>query len=100
MVASASTAAMNSWWGTAVWVAPRRGETGTRNGATRRSWARQGMEHARDARRGATRRGMRAPPRGGLGRADGAVSRNQRSEELEISVGFHIVDEVDRGERA
>jgi hypothetical protein len=35
-----------------------------------------------------------------LGRADGAVSRNQRSEELEISVGFHIVDEVDRGERA
>jgi hypothetical protein len=36
--------------------------------------------------------------RGGLGRANGAVSRNERSEELEIFVVCRSVDGVDKGE--
>jgi hypothetical protein len=39
---------------------------------------------------------MGAPPRGGLGQAEDAVSRNERSEELGISVSCHNVDGVDR----
>jgi len=54
-------------------------------------WARRAMEH------GVARPGMGAPPRGGLGWADGAVSRNERSEELKISIGYRSVDRVDRG---
>jgi hypothetical protein len=41
---------------------------------------------------------MGAPPQGGLGQADSTVSRNERSEELEIFVGCRRVDGVDRGE--
>ena len=55
-------------------------------------WARRGMEHV------AAQRGMAAPPRGGLGRADGVVSRDERSEELGISVGCCSVYGVDRRE--
>jgi hypothetical protein len=55
-------------------------------------WARWEMEH------GAARCWMGALPRGSLGRADGAVSHDERSEELEISVGCRSVDGLDRGE--
>jgi hypothetical protein len=41
-------------------------------------------------------RGMGAPPRGSSGRADGVVSRDERSEELGIYVGCRSVDGVDR----
>jgi hypothetical protein len=51
----------------------------------------------RDDRHGAARCGMGVPPRGGLGRADSAVSRDKRSEELEIFVGCRSVDRVVRG---
>jgi hypothetical protein len=37
---------------------------------------------------------MGAPLQGGLGRADGAVSRDERSEELGISVGCRTVGPV------
>ena len=51
-----------------------------------------------DGKRAAARRGMGAPPRGGLGQANGAVSRNERSKELEISADCHSIDGVDREE--
>jgi hypothetical protein len=52
----------------------------------------------RDGIRVAARRGMGPLPRGDLGRTDGAVSRNERSKELGIYVGYNNVDGVDRGE--
>jgi hypothetical protein len=52
----------------------------------------------RGGRRGAARSGIGAPPRGGLWRADCIGSRDERSEELGISVGYCSVDEIDRGE--
>jgi hypothetical protein len=48
--------------------------------------------------RGSARCGMAAVPRGGLRRADDALSRVEQSEELGISIGCRIVDGVDRGE--
>jgi hypothetical protein len=57
-----------------------------------------GNEARRGGRCGAARRGMGAPPRGDLGQADDMVSRNERSEELGISIGCRSVDGVDRGE--
>jgi hypothetical protein len=41
---------------------------------------------------------MGAPPRGGLGWADSAVSYDEQSEELGISVGCRSIDGVDIGE--
>jgi hypothetical protein len=52
------------------------------------------------SRCGTAQRGMGAPPRGGLGSADDAVSRDERSKELGISADYHSVDGVDRGESA
>jgi hypothetical protein len=52
----------------------------------------------RGGRRGSARCGMAAPPRGGLRRADDAVSHVEQSEELGISVGCRIINGVDRGE--
>jgi hypothetical protein len=39
------------------------------------------------SRRGEARRGMGAPPQGGLGRVDATVTRDKRSEELRIFIG-------------
>jgi hypothetical protein len=57
-----------------------------------------GDEVRHGGRCGVAQRGMEAPPRGGFGRVDGTVSRDERSEELGISVGCRGVDGVDRGE--
>jgi hypothetical protein len=59
--------------------------SGTRHGATRRS-EHGGDGARRSGRRGVARRGMGVPPQGGLGWADGEVSRDERSEEVRISV--------------
>jgi hypothetical protein len=72
--------------------------TSTRRGTRQCAGAGAGHGATRRSGHGATRHGMGAPPRGGLGRADNTVSRNERSEELEISVGRRSVDGVDRGE--
>jgi hypothetical protein len=50
----------------------------------------------RGNRHGAARRWMGALPRGSLGRADGAVSHDEQSKEMEISVGCRSVDGLDR----
>jgi hypothetical protein len=68
----------------------RHAGAGTGHSATR--WS------GRRGRRVVARRGMGVPPRGGLGRADGTVSRNEQSKELGIFVGCRSVDRVDRGE--
>jgi hypothetical protein len=62
---------------------------GTGHGTMRRSGC--------SGRRGVARCGIGAPPRGSLGRADGVVSRNERSEKLGVSVGCRSVDGVNRG---
>jgi hypothetical protein len=51
-------------------------------------------------RSGVARRGMGAPPRGGLGPADGMVIRDEQSKELRIFVSYRSVDRVDRRESA
>jgi hypothetical protein len=53
-----------------------------------------GMEHGTTV----MWRGMGVPPQGGLGRANGAVSRDERSKESGIFVGCRSVDGVNRGE--
>jgi hypothetical protein len=61
--------------GTAAPTTPRRGEG---RGTTQRGGVGAARDGARRSdRRGVARRGMGAPPRGGLGRANGAVSRNE-----------------------
>jgi hypothetical protein len=53
-----------------------------------------GDEAWHGGRRGAARRGMGAPSRGGLGRADNAVKKRG----VAISIGCRNIDGVDRGE--
>jgi hypothetical protein len=56
-----------------------------------------GDEAWRGGRRGATRRGMGHCHEAAWGGVDGAVSHDERSEELGISIDCRSVDEVDRG---
>jgi hypothetical protein len=57
---------------------------GTGHDAQGREWARREDGARRDDRRGAARHGMGTPSRGVLGRVDGVMSRDERSEELGI----------------
>jgi hypothetical protein len=77
---------------TSAWRGTGHGAQGRWHDATRQSGRGGGWSTAwQQTSRG---RGMGAPPRGSLGRADGAVSRIERSEELEIYVGYRSVDGV------
>ena len=102
MVALASTTATTSWWGTAASTTPRCGEG---QGTTRRGrdraqhneveWAQQRMEHNVTADVARLDAVWGRHHEAALGRVDGAVSHDERSEELRISVICLSVDGVD-----